>query len=109
MIVTTTNTLEGYRITDYKGVVSANVVHGTGFFSDWKASITDIFGGSSGTYERKLHAIYEKVLAQLMQEARAKGANAIVGLKVDYGEVSGKNVQMFMASAIGTAVLIDKL
>ncbi|MBQ7856583.1 MAG: YbjQ family protein [Alistipes sp.] len=109
VVITTTNSIEGYRIVNYIDIVSTNVVHGTGFFSDWKASYTDFFGGASGTYQRKLNKIYEKALDQISLEAKAKGANAIVGLKLDYGEVSGKGVQMFMVSAVGTEVLIERL
>ena len=109
IIVTTTNSIEGCRIVDYVDVVSTNIVNGTGLFSDWKASFTDIFGGSSATYQNKLRKIYDKAIAELTIEARKRGANAIVGLKVDYGEVSGKGMQMFMVSAIGTAVRIEKL
>ena len=106
ILVTTTDTISGYRIAEYCDVVSANIVNGSSFFSDWKASITDIFGGQSGTYQRKLHKIYEEALRRLKDEAAERGANAIVGLKVDFGEVSGKDVQMFMVSAVGTAVVI---
>lgn len=108
ILVTTTDALAGYRIVEYKDVVSANIVNGSNFFADWKASITDIFGGQSGTYRRKLHKIYEEALRRLKEEAADRGANAIVGLKVDFGEVSGKDVQMFMVSAVGTAVRIER-
>ena len=109
IIVSTTNNLEGYRIIEYIDIVSTNVVNGTGIFSDWKASLTDIFGGRSGTYQRKLRKIYEDAIDELIDEATSKGANAIVGLKADYGEISGKDTQMFMISAVGTAVRVEKL
>ncbi|MBR7183743.1 MAG: heavy metal-binding domain-containing protein [Alistipes sp.] len=109
MLVSTTNSLEGYKIVEYIDIVSTNVVNGSSFFSDWKASLTDIFGGRSGTYQRKLRKIYEEAIEELSEEAISLGANAVVGLKVDYGEISGKDTQMFMISAVGTAVKVVKL
>lgn len=104
ILVTTTNTLESYKIQKYLGIVSTNVVNGTGIFSDFKASLTDIFGGRSGTYQRKLRKMYQEAIDELSEEAIALGADAIVGLKIDYSEISGKDTQMFMISAVGTAV-----
>lgn len=108
MIVTTTSSVEGARIVEYLGLVSVNVVIGSNFLSDWKASVTDIFGGRSGTYQRKLDDAYEAALKQIQKRADKMGADAIVGIKMDFGEVSGKEKSMFMVSAIGTAVKIAR-
>ncbi len=108
MIITTTSNIEGARITEYLDLVSVNVVIGTNFFSDWMASVTDIFGGKSSTYQRKLDDVYEEALKRLEKRASKLGADAVVGLKMDFGEVSGKEKSMFMVSAIGTAVKLSK-
>ncbi len=108
MIVTTTSSVEGARIVEYLGLVSVNVVIGSNFLSDWKASVTDIFGGRSGTYQRKLDDAYEAALKQIQKRADKMGADAIVGIKMDFGEVSGKEKSMFMVSAVGTAVKLSK-
>lgn len=106
MIVTTTNTIEKADIESYKGLVSVNVVVGTNVFSDFGASITDFFGGYSNTYQGKLQNIYLKAVEDLKAKAASKGANAIIGLKIDFDEISGKGKSMFMISAVGTAVSI---
>ncbi len=108
MIVTTTSNVEGARITEYIDLVSVNVVIGSNFLSDWKASVTDVFGGRSGTYQRKLDDAYEAALKQIKKRADKLGADAIVGMKMDFGEVSGKEKSMFMVSAVGTAVKLSK-
>ncbi len=108
MIITTTNNIEGARIVEYLDLVSVNVVIGTNFFSDWMASVTDIFGGKSSTYQRKLDDVYEEALKRMEKRATKLGADAVVGLKMDFGEVSGKEKSMFMVSAIGTAVKIAR-
>ena len=107
MIVTTTNFIENAKIEQYLGIVTANCVVGTNFISDFTASLTDFFGGMSGTYQRKLHVLYNAAMDTLKEDARRKGANAIVGLSIDFDEVSGKGKSMFMVSVIGTAVKID--
>ena len=108
MIITTTSNIEGYHITEYVQLVSANVVVGTNIFSDWFASLTDVFGGKSRTYQRKLDDVYAAAIKQVEREAQLLGADAIVGLKVDFGEISGKDKSMFMVSAVGTAVKISR-
>lgn len=108
MIITTTSNIEGARIVEYLDLVSVNVVIGTNFFSDWMASVTDIFGGKSSTYQRKLDDVYEEALKRMEKKATKLGADAVVGLKMDFGEVSGKEKSMFMVSAIGTAVKIAR-
>jgi len=107
--VTTASTLDGWRIDAYLGVVSAHVVAGTGLFSDFLAALSDLFGGRSGTYQRQLAAIYDDAVKQVHETAVALGANWVVGLRVDADQVSGKNVQMFMVTATGTAVRASEL
>lgn len=108
MIITTTSNVEGAHIEEYLQLVSVNVVIGTNFFSDWMASITDIFGGQSSTYQRKLDSVYEEAIKRMEKKASKLGADAVVGLKMDFGEVSGKEKSMFMVSAVGTAVKLRR-
>jgi len=102
--ITTTEAIHGWNITAYHGVVSSHTVAGTGFFSDFAAGITDLFGGRSQTYQRQLAAIEEEAMDALRHAAVERGANWIVGVRVDFDEISGKGMQMFMVSARGTAV-----
>ena len=106
MIVTTTNSIENAEIEKYIDLISTNVVIGTNFFSDFGASLTDFFGGYSDSYQNKLQKIYSSAIDNLKQKAANMGANAILGLKIDFDEISGKGKSMFMISAIGTAVII---
>lgn len=108
MIVTTTNSIEGYTVERYLGVVNANVVIGTNLFSDIAASLTDVFGGRSGSYKSKLNTIYDEVMKELTEKAKSYHADAIVGLHVDFDEVSGGGKSMFMVSASGTAITLEK-
>lgn len=106
-IITTTPTIEGHPIKAYLGAINVNVVIGTNFFSDFAASFTDVFGGNSGTYQRKMDAMYEGAQKELEKKAMRMGANAIVGFKADFDEISGKGKSMFMLSATGTACKIE--
>ena len=106
-IITTTPTIEGHPIKAYLGAVNVNIVIGTNFFSDFAASFTDVFGGNSGTYQRKMDDMYESAQRELQKKAKRVGANAIVGFKADFDEISGKGKSMFMLSATGTACKID--
>lgn len=108
MIVTTTNSVEGYSIREYLGVVNANVVIGTNLFSDIAASLTDVFGGRSDSYKSKLTTIYDEVMKELIGKAESYHADAIVGLHVDFDEISGGGKSMFMVSASGTAITLEK-
>lgn len=108
MIITTTNNIEGYSIRRYLGVVNANVVIGTNLFSDLAASLTDVFGGRSESYKNKLTLIYDEVMKELSGKAESYHADAIVGLHVDFDEVSGGGKSMFMVSASGTAITLEK-
>lgn len=107
MIITTTNHIENNNIKQYLGIVNTNVVLGTNFFSDSAASLTDIFGGRSGSYESKLNLIYEKVTNELERKANYLKADAILGLQIDFDEINGKEKSMFMVSASGTAVVLE--
>lgn len=106
VIVTTTNAVEGYRITRYLSPIVANIVAGTGLFSDLVAGFSDVLGGRSETYQRQLSGMYMDAVGQLERQARDAGANCVVGAKFDFGEISGKGMQMFMLSAVGTPVVI---
>lgn len=108
MIVTTTNNIEGYSVEKYLGVVNANVVIGTNLFSDIAASLTDVFGGRSDSYKSKLTTIYNEVMKELTDKAKSYHADAIVGFHVDFDEISGGGKSMFMVSASGTAVALEK-
>lgn len=103
MIVTTTNTVEGRQIATYHGIVVGEAIMGANVVRDFFASITDVVGGRSGAYESKLQDARETALAELEQRAAAKGANAVVGVDLDY-EVVGDS--MLMVSASGTAVTV---
>ncbi|UWQ51531.1 heavy metal-binding domain-containing protein [Leisingera caerulea] len=103
MIVTTTNSVEGYQISEYKGIVVGEAIMGANVVRDVFAQITDIVGGRSGAYESKLQDARETALAELEDRARDKGANAVVGVDLDY-EVVGQS--MLMVSASGTAVVL---
>ncbi len=106
-IMSTTNSIEGCPIKKYIDVISTNIVIGTNVFSDFAASFTDFFGGRSGTYKRKMEIIYGEACKELKQKALSLGANAIVGFRVDFDEVSGKDKSMFMVSVTGTACVIE--
>jgi len=106
MIVTTTPQIEGKTITEYKGLVFGEVIAGVNLVKDIFASITDIFGGRSGTYENELIAARESALKEMIQRAYAMGANGIVGTDVDY-EVLGQNGGMLMVSVSGTAIVYE--
>ncbi len=107
ILITTTNVVENATIKEYMGIISTNVVLGTNFFSDFAASFTDFFGGFSSTYQNKLQIIYKEAIGELSKKAVNLGANCIIGLNIDFDEISGKSKSMFMISAIGTAVQID--
>ncbi|MGR5178191.1 heavy metal-binding domain-containing protein [Vibrio parahaemolyticus] len=106
MIVTTTQTVEGKRIVAYKGVIAGEAILGANVFKDMFAGLRDIVGGRSGTYERELQHAREIALRELEQKAADVGANAVVGVDLDY-EVLGTGNGMLMVSASGTAVVVD--
>lgn len=105
IIVTTTHTIEGRPIQDYLGVVTGEVIVGANIFRDLFASVRDIVGGRSGSYERILADAREQAIGELQAEAASRGGNAVVGVDLDY-EVIGAQGSMLMVSASGTAVRI---
>lgn len=105
MIVTTTPSVEGHCVSRYCGIVAGEAVLGANLFKDLFAGIRDLVGGRSGTYERELQNARELALAEMQARAEAVGANAIVGVDLDY-EVLGQANGMLMVSASGTAVVI---
>ena len=106
ILTTTTNSIDGASVVKYIKLVSVNVVVGTNFFSDFGASFTDFFGGLSDTYQGKLEKIYNVGINKIKTKAISLGANAILGIKIDFDEISGKGKSMFMLSVLGTAVLL---
>ncbi len=105
MLMTTTPTVEGKSIQAYKGVVFGEVVAGVDFVKDFAAGLSNFFGGRSGSYEGELIKAREEALSEMQKRAQSLGANAIVGIDVDY-EVLGQNGNMLMVSVSGTAVLL---
>lgn len=105
MLLSTTPTLEGRPIRNYLGVVTAETIIGANVFRDLFASIRDFIGGRSGSYEHVLREAKATALRELEDEARRLGANAVVGIDLDY-ETVGANGSMLMVTASGTAVVI---
>lgn len=105
MLVTTTNTVEGHAVRDYLGVVTGETILGANIFRDFMAGITDIVGGRSAAYERSLREARETAIGEMIEEARARGANAVVGVDIDYETIGTGS--MLMVSVSGTAVVID--
>lgn len=106
MIITTTPSVEGKRITEYKGVVFGEVIAGVNFVKDFVAGLSNFFGGRSGTYEEELITARETALSELSDRAASLGCNAVVGVKMDY-EVLGADNGMLMVTASGTAVIVE--
>lgn len=104
MIITTTPSIEGKNIVEYKGIVFGEVIAGVDFVKDFVAGLSNIFGGRSGTYEEELINARQNAIREMEQRAQALGANAVVGVDVDY-EVLGTNNGMLMVTASGTAVV----
>jgi len=103
-IVTTTNGIDGRPVQKYLGVVTGEVIVGANLFRDLFASVRDIVGGRSGAYEDVLARAREQALGEMRQRAATLGANAVIGVDLDY-EVLGANGSMLMVSATGTAVV----
>ncbi len=107
MIITTTSTIEGKTIAAYKGIVTGEAILGTNIFRDLFAGIRDLVGGRSGSYETVLRDARETALKELEDQARSLGANAILGVDIDYETISsGSSGSMLMVSASGTAVIV---
>ena len=105
MILTTTNTIEGQPVQQYIGIVNAQSIIGANIFKDFMAGLRDVFGGRSKTYERVLEQAKEDALSELGQKAQALGANAVVGVDLDFETIGGSG-SMLMVIASGTAVRI---
>lgn len=106
MIVVTTPSIAGKEIVGYRGVVFGEVIAGVNFVKDFAAGLTNFFGGRSNTYEDELIRAREQAMAEMMQRASQAGANAIVGVDVDY-EVLGADNGMLMVTVSGTAVVVE--
>ena len=103
MLLTTTNTIEGKEISQYFGIVSGETIIGANVFKDIFAGIRDIIGGRSATYEKVLREAKEAALQEMSEQAAHLGANAVIGIDLDY-ETVGANGSMLMVTAAGTAV-----
>lgn len=106
MILTTTQSIEGRTIVEYKGIVFGEVITGVNFIKDIGAGLRNIFGGRSGSYEKELLDARTSALRELESRARERGADAVVGIDIDY-EVLGPNGGMLMVTASGTAVKLS--
>lgn len=106
MLIITTPSVEGKRIVEYKGIVFGEVISGVDFIKDFAAGLTNFFGGRSGSYEGELIEARENAIAEMGKRAAEMGANAVVGVDVDY-EILGTNNNMLMVTASGTAVVVE--
>jgi len=104
MLLTTTESVEGRSIAGYLGIVSGDAVMGTNLFRDLFAGIRNIVGGRSGSYEKELRNAKAAALEALAEEAQALGADAVIGIDLDYEAIGGDSTTMLMVSANGTAV-----
>lgn len=107
MLVTTTPLIDGHSISRYLGVVSGENVIGINFVLDIGAGLRNIFGGRSAGYENEIVAARESTLSEMADRARAMGANAVIGVDIDYEAVGDGNMLMIIAT--GTAVVVDSL
>lgn len=105
MIITTTPSIEGRTIQEYKGIVFGEVISGVNMLKDLGASFRNMFGGRSAGYEEELMKAREEALAEMEERASRRGANAVVGVDIDY-EVLGSDNGMLMVTASGTAVVV---
>lgn len=105
MLVLTTPTIENAKITAYQGLVSGEAILGANVFKDLFAGIRDIVGGRSGAYEEELREAKDIAVAEMVEQAAALGANAVIGVDLDYETIGGGTGNMLMVSASGTAVV----
>ena len=108
MLISTTEELQGFEITEYLGLVHGEIVSGANILRDVMATVTDFVGGRSAAYEESLQASRESALGEASDRAQRLGADAIVGLQLDF-EVIGSRGAMIMVTAVGTAVRLRKL
>ncbi|WP_435236921.1 heavy metal-binding domain-containing protein [Psychromonas sp. PT13] len=106
MIITTTPTIEGKKILGYNGVIAGEAILGANMFKDLFAGIRDLVGGRSAAYEAELKKAREMAIEELTQKAVDLGANAVIGVDIDY-QVLGQSNGMLMVSVSGTAVVIS--
>lgn len=106
MIITTTPQIEGKTIKSYKGIVVGEIISGIDFVKDFAAGLTNFFGGRSQSYEGELVDAREQALQEMRERAEKLGANAVVGVDIDY-EVLGSANNMLMVNVSGTAVLVE--
>lgn len=104
MIVTTTSTLQGYKIEKYLGVVTGETIIGANIVRDFMANITDIIGGGTSAYEESLHEAKETAMREMTDIAEAMGANAVIGVDLDFENI-GQHGGMLMVTATGTAII----
>lgn len=107
MLVTTTNTVEGKKVTKYLGMVSGEAILGANIFKDFFAGIRDIVGGRSAAYEKELRQAKDIAVSEMIEQARTMGGNAVIAVDLDY-ETIGQGGSMLMVSASGTAVIIEE-
>jgi uncharacterized protein YbjQ (UPF0145 family) len=107
MLVTTTNTIDGMKIVKYLGLVSGEAILGANIFKDIFASIRDIVGGRSASYEKELRKAKDIAIAEMIEQVKSLGGNAVIAVDLDY-ETIGPGGSMLMVSACGTAVLIEE-
>ena len=105
MLVSTTSTLDGHEVAEYKGIVTGEAILGANIFRDLFAGIRDIVGGRAGAYEKVLRGAREQAMEEMQMQAHELGANAIIGVDIDYETVGGQG-SMLMVSVSGTAVLL---
>jgi len=106
MLLSTTATLQGVQIVRYLGIVDGDAILGANVFRDFFAGITDIIGGRSAAYEEELRKAKAIAIGEMVERAQSMGANAIIGIDIDY-ETVGERGSMLMVSASGTAVVIQ--
>lgn len=107
MIIVTTPSIEGKRIAEYKGIVFGEIIVGINVIKDFKAGLTNFFGGRSGSYEEELVMGRNQALHELEQRAFTMGANAVLNVVVDYEAISNQGSNMLMIVASGTAVIVE--
>ncbi|MGL2987727.1 YbjQ family protein [Flavobacterium sp. RSSA_27] len=108
ILVITTSSAEGLNIKKHLKPVSAHIVAGTNLFSDFLGGLTDVFGGRSSSYQKQLSSLYNEAIERIKYNTYEIGGNCVIGLNIDMDEISGKGKSMFMLTAIGTAVIIEK-
>lgn len=107
MLVITTNTVEGKKVVKYHGLVSGEAILGANIFKDFFAGIRDIVGGRSAAYEKELRKAKDIAINEMIDAAKIQGANAVIGVDLDYETIGGGGGNMLMVSASGTAVTVE--